>query len=133
MATQTEIFLTDIAFDDDLKATASGNLDVVSGIRNLQGALLRRLITTPGSLAHRPNYGVGLLNFQGAAMTINTQRQISLKIVDQFQQDPRVDVVTSVIIETQDLEPDKITITVKCKIVGIGEQEFVFTPFDGTV
>lgn len=133
MADLNETLLTDIAFTDDFKASPTGDLDVVSGMRNLQGALLRRLLTTPGSLVHRPAYGCGLAEFQNASMTLGTKRQLSLRIANQFPLDPRVDSVESVNIQTNDNEPDTMTITVKCKIVGVGSQEIVFTPFDGTV
>jgi phage baseplate assembly protein W len=61
---------TDIAFVGGYVRTQSGDLDRITGLANLKNALYHRLVTTPGTLVHRPEYGVGILNYQGAPSSI---------------------------------------------------------------
>lgn len=129
MANIDETLFTDLAHIGDLKVTPAGDLDVLTGLANVKNALYHRLITEPGTLVHRPNYGVGLGQYQNAPNSLATQRQLALRIQEQFTQDPRVESVTGVKVESDDLSPFKITITVRVKIVGYGESELKLTPF----
>lgn len=132
MAKIEEILLTDIANNSDLVLSPSGDLDKVSGFANLKLALFHRLLTTPGTLIHRPDYGVGIKQYQNGVNSIAIQQQIALKIKDNFLRDERIEEVTSVSVESGDTTPDRITITVKVKIRGFDDaQPITFIPFGG--
>jgi phage baseplate assembly protein W len=129
MAQIDEILLTDIAHKSDFLKTATGDLDIISGLENVKDALFRRLVTTPGTLIHRPNYGVGIERFQNAPNTLGNQRLIANRIQEQFEQDPRVEAVTGVRVEVGDLTPEKTIITIRVKIRGYDELALTFIPF----
>ncbi len=133
MANLEEFLGTDIAFKGDFIKTATGDIDIISGLENVKNALFHRLVTSPGTLIHRPDYGVGIKDFQGAPMTIDTQRQLALRIKEQFEQDTRVEAVSGVRVNVGDLTPDKLTIVVRVKIRGYDEETAEFTPFGGGV
>lgn len=130
MTTINEALKTDLAFTDDLKVTSSGDLDVISGLDNLREAVLRRMLTRPGSLVHRPDYGVGLVDFKGAPVTLTTKRQLATRIREQLTLDPRIDRVVSVSVSSEDATPETITIVVRAEVAGYGETELEYTPFD---
>lgn len=126
MANIEEHLLTDIAHDKDLKRAADGDLDKISGLANLKSALLRRLVTTPGALAHRPNYGVGIKDFQNAPNSLDNQRSLALRVKEQFEQDFRVKEVTGLRFDTEDDDPSKTVVVVKVKVAGYEEVELGF-------
>lgn len=128
-----DVLLTDLAFTDDLQTTPQGDFDVLSGTANLKAAILRRILTVPGSLAHRPDYGCGLLSFVNAPLTIAVRRQLVSRIAEQLPRDARVKKVTSVSIAVVDSEPSKMTISLEVEAVGIGATTFKYTPFVGVV
>ena len=129
MATVEENLKKDIAFKSDLVLGPTGDLDTIQGLDNLKEALMRRLITTPGSLIHRPTYGVGIKAYQNAPNTTANQRKLALSIMDQFKEDPRVEAVTSVSVEYKDSTPEIVQVKVSVKVVGYGETTFGFIPF----
>lgn len=129
MATITEIYKKDIAFKDDLVATDSGDLVTIEGVSNVQDALLRRLITTKGTLVHRPNYGVGIKSFQNAINSFSVRQRLAKEIEDQFEQDSRVEDVSSVAFSTDPSNPSLVSVKVKVKLIGLGEQQLEFNPF----
>ncbi len=130
MGTIEETFLTDIKFDSDfVRSEGEGDLDTISGLENVRQALLRRLITTPGAIPHRPDYGVGVKLYQNSPLTLAAQRQLAQEIRDNFIQDERVEDVTAVSISADDLEPDKTVIAVRIKLVGYGETDMAYQPF----
>lgn len=133
MAKIEEVLLTDIAHLSDLKTSATGDLDLLSGIANLKNSLYHRLVTEKGSLIHRPDYGVGMKQFQGAPNTLANQRQIALRINEQFALDPRVDSVEGVRVLSDDDRPEMLTVVVRVKIVGFGDAELKFIPFGEVV
>jgi hypothetical protein len=127
MALLNEILLTDIMHKSDfVKKDDGGDLMAISGLENVKEALLRRLITEPGSLIHRPSYGVGIKRFLNAPGTLATRQALALRIGEQFPRDPRVESVLGVSMMSDDLQPDRVTIVVRVKLVGYGEQEFGF-------
>lgn len=133
MSSATEALLTDMAFDRDKKVASHGDVDVVSGAANVNQRLLHRLMTVPGTLLHRPNFGVGIQNYQNAPLTLGVKRQLALRIRDQFLLDPGVDQVSSIAMDGDDIVSSQLIITVKCKIKGLGEATLSFLPFEGQV
>lgn len=126
----TDLLGTDLAFSDDLQVTATGDFDTLSGTDNLRAALLRRILTVPGSLAHRPTYGVGLLAFQNAPLTLAVKRQLLARLAEQLPQDSRVAKVNSVSITSDDATPSTTVIKISVEAVGIGSVQFAYTPFN---
>ena len=129
MSRTDDLLLTDIAHSKDLLRAADGDLDTIKGIANVREALFRRLMTTPGSLIHRPEYGVGIKSWQNATMTLDNQRSLAKKIQQQFERDFRVAQVTSVRVIQDPQVPGKVTIFVKVIIDGYEEASMEFVPF----
>lgn len=129
MASIIEVLKKDIAHKADYLVSPSGDLDSLTGLDNVKNALFHRLVTQPGSLVHRPTYGVGIKSFQNAPNTIETQRRIALRIKEQFEQDPRVEEVLGVRVESGDLTPENIKIIVRVKLSGYEEVTTTFIPF----
>lgn len=125
----SDFYKTDIAFTDSFVATATGDLELISGLANLKEALLRRLTTQPGTIIHRPNYGVGIQSFMNMSNSIDTKRRIAMKIQEQFEKDDRVESVTGVGINFSDENPEKVEIVVRIKAVGFEETAMTFIPF----
>jgi phage baseplate assembly protein W len=130
----TDSLKTDIAFvDGDMTLTPSGDLGSVSGLANLRAALFRRLITVPGSLVHRPLYGVGIGLFQNSLSSFSRQQQLAALITEQLEQDPRVQEITSVAINANDANPNLVEIKISVKPVGYSEQTMLFKPFSEAI
>lgn len=127
----TATFKTDIYFRGDMRATAGGDLMLISGLANLKQALFNRLITVPGTLVGLPNYGVGIRQYQNAPNSFTLQQKLAALIEEQFLQDPRVMRVTSVAISSGDTTPQLAKIAVNIVPVGYTEQQMVFMPFNG--
>lgn len=131
MATAEEIYKRDLAFQSDFVKTATGDLDTQTGVKNYKDALFRRLITTPGSLVHRPDYGVGIKSYRNEISSITTRQKIARIIKQQFENDPRTIEVSSVGIVADDLQPELTKIHVRVQAVGYGELQVEFSPFGG--
>lgn len=122
-----EFFLEDIHFDGDIRTAPNGDLALIRGLNNLKQALFHRLITVKGSLAHRPDYGVGIKRYQNQVATLAKQRELALEIKNQFEQDFRVDKLLSVSFKA---EPSGLfTVTYKVQVKGIGEITETSDPF----
>lgn len=52
-------------FSGDLPLTSSGDVALASGLPSLQAWATRAAFTSPGTLLHRPTFGVGLQGFLG--------------------------------------------------------------------
>lgn len=124
-----EFLKRDIAFKSDFVDTASGDLDVISGLDNLKEALFRRLVTTPGAVIHRPEYGCNLKAYQGSLNSLENQRRLAQTIKEQFESDTRVEQVTGVSFNVADNKPDMIQVNVKVSVRGYGETGFTFVAF----
>jgi len=124
MTTINEALLKDIKHVKDyVIRDGTGDLDTIEGLDNMKQALLRRLITEKGAIIHRPDYGVGLKQFQNAPNRLDDRRQLALRINEQFLEDDRVQEVLGVQVNSEDLTPDQVTIVVRVLVVGYGEIE----------
>ncbi len=131
MATAEEVFGRDIEHRRDFtRDQGTGDINSDAGRTNVENALFRRLMTVPGTLVHRPNYGVGVKEFQNSLHTLDARRKLANRIDNQFPLDDRVQKVNGVAFSTTDDKPDKITITVRVQLVGLGEISIEFTPFE---
>ena len=129
MAAIDVILLTDVAHNKDIKTTPK-DADTVSGVDNVREAVRRRIITRPGTLIHRPDYGANLLKYQGAPLTLSKKQEMANAIVENLKREDRVKEVTSI---SFDESTDGITtVKVKYNIVGYGE-DILDTPLFGEV
>ena len=127
MPTRDDILLRDIKHLSDFEHE-DGDINTIEGLENLRLALLHRLVTTPGSLIHRPDYGVGIKEFQNSVNSIDNQRIISNRIEENFKRDPRVAEVSSVSVEANS-DPSLVRIVVKVIAIGREEVDVEFIPF----
>lgn len=131
MTTINDALKEDIALVGDLVCGSNGDIGTIAGLNNLKIALFHRLITIPGTLVHRPSYGVGISLFQNAINSFWVQQKIADLIAEQFAQDVRVQSVSSVSIIVDDNNPELVKITVSIIPVGYTEIPMTFTPFNG--
>lgn len=125
-----ENLLIDLRFDGGLQATKTGDLLTVKGLANLRQALFNRLITVPGTLAHRPEYGAGIKRWQNKLESFTNKREAALAVQTQFLLDRRVEDVLAVQFTQDDLNPGKFTVLVRVNVVGYNNQEIQFDPFE---
>lgn len=131
MADINEVLGTDIQHKDDFvkKADPSGDLETISGLENYKQAMIRRWMTSLGTLLHRPLYGGGLKDFQNAPNTLSTRRQIAQRIEQQALRDERTAKVNSVGMDWNDETPELTIITVSLKPKGYEDTDISFVPF----
>lgn len=129
MALLDESLFRDLAHKGDLLAAPNGDIQTISGLNNIKEALFRRLVTQPGSLVHRPNYGVGIKDFKNAPNSLPNQQRLALRVKEQFELDARVTEVVGLKVTVDDDTPEKIIIFVRINIEGFGETEMDFIPF----
>ena len=117
------LFLRDLSFAGrELDVSHNGDIQLIEGVKNLRQALFHRLITVKGSLVHRPNYGIGIKQYQNRIARLDTQRELSLEIRKQFLEDPRVKTVDSISFQAK---PDGSFI-VRYRIITVGLGELTF-------
>lgn len=117
-----DLYKTDWSFE----VNATGDIDRISGVANLKKAIERRIITTPGSLVHRPGFGVGLKNFQNSPTSLSKKRKLATLIKEQCEQDSRVEKVLGVSISEDSTNTAMTLIVVRVEAVGLGEQTFEY-------
>lgn len=134
MASIDELYARDVKHIKDFSRTATGNLELIDGRDNLKQHIYRRIMTEPGSIAHRPNYGVGLKSFQNAPLTLDVKRTLAQRIKDQLEQDVRISRVDGVRVENEDSSPELIKLIVRITPVGFTDAvELSFRPFGDQV
>jgi len=126
-----DAFKKDIAHVGDLVKVPPGGLGTISGVANLKEALFHRLMTVPGTLVHRPTYGVGMPLFQNRLSSFAVQQRLSSLIQEQYKQDPRIEDVKSISIQAEDDTPQQTVISIVVQPVGYSEVTLKFTPFVG--
>jgi hypothetical protein len=127
MSQAEDFYLHDIQFSNDIFPAPNGDFQLIKGINNLKQALFNRLVTVQGSLSHRPLYGVGIQLYQNDVSTLAKQREIALKIKNQFTQDFRVLSVTGVSFTL--LDDGKFEVTYKVEAAGLGTVTDTVNPF----
>lgn len=116
------IYKTDLSFG----VSPTGDLERISGIENVREELLRRLITSPGTLVHRPEYGVGVKDYLNGINRLGNKRQLAIKIQEQFTQDPRVASLLGVQISEDPSNTHMVSIIIRVELIGFGEQSFTY-------
>lgn len=120
----------DLLHIGDMELNSGGDLELATGRENILQAIFHRLITTKGSLLHRPDYGVGIKSFQGRVSSLGVQQEMALLIKEQLELDPRIDEVEKISIN-QGYDPSLFTIIIKVNVIGLGSVEDEFKPFEG--
>lgn len=124
-----DIYKKDFYFVEDFKLTPSGDISTINGIENVRLSLFRRLLTSKGTLSHRPEYGVGIKDFIGSLNSVANQQTLALRIKEEFESDERVEKVNSIGIRNNKSDQSLVEISVNVKIVGFGENRMTFLPF----
>jgi len=113
-----------------LLVTPTGDLQTVAGRSNLEAALLRRLVASPGSLLHRPEYGVGVMDVLETANTPAARSQLANLARRNLLRDPRISeakVGVALGLPDDPRRVDAITLTVSVTLRRSGTTEqFVF-------
>lgn len=108
----------DILFSASKKVTAAGDFQTVVGEENLRRAILRRLMTRPGTYRTKPTYGAGVPDFVKKLANAATLEDLQNRVRAQVQQDRRVDKVLTCVVtkETFGDQPGvRIVLTVQSK------------------
>lgn len=126
----TDALKNDISLSGDMARTSSGDLATIAGLENFKLALFHRLMTIPGTLVHRPLYGVGVGLFQNGLSSFVRQQKLASLIVDQFMKDPRTKSVNRVAVIANDDNPQLTQIQVSVIPIGYDEQTITYTPFN---
>lgn len=123
-----DFYKVDLYHNGDFVPAPNGDFSLAKGLTNLRQALLHRLITVPGSLVHRPLYGVGVQLWLNDVGSIGRQRELANAIKEQFEQDPRVEELTG--IQVTNLQNDgTFELIYKVKVSGGQLLEETVNPF----
>jgi len=130
----TDIQLTRRLFDQltsdrevvDLIASASGDVQTVSGRENLAQAIVNRLFTRKGELARlgHPNYGSRLYELIGEPNNARVRGLAELYIRESLAQEPRLEAITSITFAapSRGFTRNLLEITISVKPVGEATQ-----------
>lgn len=133
MAKIEETLRTDLSHPGDFEKAADGDIAVIKGLKNLQARLSRCVQTVPGTLVHRPTWGVGIKDFQNAPNSIGNQNVLARRLKENFEQDVDVERFVGMRLTTDPQNQSKVTLYVRVEVVGFGEAEMEFIPFGETV
>ena len=129
MTTRIENLKIDLRHDGDFRSTETGDLATITGIDNINQRLFHRLITVKGTLVHRPEYGVGVKQWQNQIANIDNKKNLALRIKEQYLMDEGVESFASARFVSDDNGSGKFSIIIKYTPVGYGEIESTFNPF----
>lgn len=116
----------DLYFGNDFAAEPNGDISQIDGLANLKQAILHRIITTPGTLAHRPTYGVGIKDYQNNIGSRANQEQLMHRMIDQFRDEPRIEELTSLAVRQDQNNPGQFDIVLRYRPVGYSEIQETF-------
>lgn len=126
--TESELFGSDLLFNDDLQLTASSDYALVTGQAALRQAIKLRLITSPGEYAVRPEFGCGVQKWVKKRASRSDRDALRQVIIDQLSKETRIQKVIDVTVDLiAGLSPG-LTIGVRVQAIG-REQSFSFTTF----
>lgn len=100
----------------EMFADAHGDIRTVKGLRNLQQALLLRLMTPQGSLLHHPDYGSQIHDLIGKPETPNLLQKIKIELERTIRSDERVE---DVVISDVTSEGGVVRATIQIKPIGL--------------
>lgn len=123
-----DFYKIDLLHNGDFVAAPNGDFSLAKGSVNLRQALFHRLITNQGTLVHRPQFGVGVKNFQNKTGSISKQKELAAIIREQFEQDERVEELVSVKIKNLNID-GQFEVTYKVRVSGGSLEEETINPF----
>ncbi len=129
MANIVEVLGRDIMHKKDFVKTSSGDRAKIEGLENYKEWCFRTIITTPGSLVHRPQWGAGAKDYLNGPASLAKQQELAKRIQEQLMRDPRTEEVRGVAISVNQSNPAMTYIIVRVKPVGYDETEMKFEPF----
>lgn len=119
--------LRDILYQRDLVISATGDLVQADYQTTVKQRVYARLITEPASLAHRPDFGVGIKSYQGRVASLGVQMELAKKIEEQISLDEDIESVDSV--SFKDAGQGRFDINLKYRIKGGKLTTETFNPF----
>lgn len=85
-----DLVLPGLGGTDPAPPTLTGDWPSISGRDNLHAAVRRRLVTAPGQLVHRPEYGGGLPLYVGRLATPGEAARLAAGARQNLLRDPRI-------------------------------------------
>lgn len=92
----------DIYQADDYKRTPTGDIATVSGLENLLLRIDRMLITNPGEIFHRPDFGIGIRRFLNQSNSSDQIARMKNAIIKNLSQDSDIQKVSAVQVRRQE-------------------------------
>lgn len=126
---QGDIYGRDKFFDGAPAVNGKGDWLTVQSEENLRRAILRRLMTAPGSYRWKPGYGVGVDTYVKKPYTRSVQDELTSRIRSQVAQDRRVDKVLQVTVTQEFFGSDpgvRIVLVVQAKGKTLRPMQFTF-------
>lgn len=114
-----------------IETVVGTDLRSVTGVPNLQQALLLRFLTPKGALAHlgHPDYGSDLYKLIGELNTETNRNRAKLYVLEALAQEPRIAEVLAVTVTTsRQRTPTQIDISARLRAVGESEPVTVTVP-----
>lgn len=93
---------TDIYQEADMRVGSNGDLSTISGVDGLKYRIDRMLVTNPGEIFHRPEWGVGVVRYLNRPNNANTAAQLRNAIIRHVSKDPDVERVVRVGIKREE-------------------------------
>ena len=128
-----DALLIDVLHQGDFGKAPSGDLALAKGKKNLEQWVLHCLLTVPGTLVHRPLFGIGVKEFQGRVTTIQAQRELALKIREGLELDDRIESVNGVQVVQDEVQPGLFSVLIKYTARGVGEIIQSVDPFEAVI
>lgn len=125
------LFGKDVMFTNDTKVGKNGDYLVWDENEALRQAIYRRLMTSPGEFATRPEYGVGVRNYVKKRMGRATLDELRQRIEDQLSKEDRIErVIEAKVTAATFGNSTGVRIYVKVQALG-QEQRFSFDVKEG--
>jgi len=91
IAVDTRIFGTDAyLFDNDIKVSSKGDIELLQAYDNLAQSLRHRLTTERGFLSYNKNYGIDLALFLGRKNLVEKQEMLKFAVIQSLIEEPRI-------------------------------------------
>lgn len=100
-------------YQGDLIATGAGDFMLTEGVEGIRQVIARSLITSPGELFWRPNYGIGVEEFLNAPMSAATVSEIKSRIRHSLEDQDDVEEILAVDVSMYDDGRIEIDLTVR--------------------
>ncbi len=109
------ILRRDVFQENDMKVGPGGDLSTVAGVDSLLLRIDRMLVTNPGEIFHRPDFGIGIIRFLNQNNTADNAARLHNEIKRNLAKDPDIERVVQVKLERRDAQ-----VTVRVVVTAIG-------------